>query len=190
MDMIQDVVNSITGRRLAAALADSSRKQKLIEMLCLSSTEDDTAIRSITQKHGMEVEGDTFGVPGIADCVEELSNKLTTALAERDAQAQIIHLMEVARDKHQAQFLAIRAREAALRTTLGRIEHGFIINDTYGSLEVIRKALAAPADNGLLDAVVKGLEEIVSNDPETNRQHADEIANRILGLFRNTRTRP
>ena len=72
--LVQDAKCFGLVERLADALESA---QKTIRHNALDWAEDDTAIRALCAAHGIDVAGDTHGVPPMVDCVEKLAAKLT-----------------------------------------------------------------------------------------------------------------
>ncbi len=63
------------------------KKQQSIKTLCRDWADDDTAIKNVCKPFGIDTEGDSYGVPCMADCVIQLGEK-ATALKARVARLE------------------------------------------------------------------------------------------------------
>lgn len=83
-----DLMAIEVAKDLAAEL--NAREEKLAEakgLLRNSITDqcnDDRQIRELAKPFGIDVEGDSYGVPGMVDVVEAMAKKLSELQAERD----------------------------------------------------------------------------------------------------------
>lgn len=53
------------------------RLRELHLHMLIDWADDDTRIREIASKHGIDVEGDKWGVPGIVEIAESMSERIT-----------------------------------------------------------------------------------------------------------------
>lgn len=85
----------------------------------LGNERDESRIKPICAKHGIDTEGDSYGVPGIITCVEDLEAKLTAKLHE--SELRNIYLAIEADLKYRES----EASAAALREALDTIAAKF-----------------------------------------------------------------
>lgn len=58
---------------------DIAKLKKRLHNLCLDWADDDTRIKDFARPFGIDVEGDSFGVPTMVDVVEEMAKLLAAA---------------------------------------------------------------------------------------------------------------
>lgn len=78
-----DLISLFTaGMEEIAAQRDAARTQ--LKLAVKDWTEDDTAIKAFCAKFGINTVGDSFSVPSMVDCVEELANSHGLLIDERE----------------------------------------------------------------------------------------------------------
>lgn len=94
--------------RRTAAIASAER------IASLGNERDESRIKPICAKHASDTEGDSYGVPGIITCVEDLEAKLTAKLHE--SELRNIYLAIEADLKYRESEASAAALRAALDT--------------------------------------------------------------------------
>jgi DNA repair exonuclease SbcCD ATPase subunit len=104
-----------------------------IHNLCLDWAEDDTAIKNFAKKFGIDIEGDSYGVPCMVDVVEEMAKMLELSETHQeflfkqiDSYQKIISLLQ---DDKDILWKKINKYEKALKWIA---EHGWNHNGTVG----------------------------------------------------------